>query len=131
MPYIKPEDRKAIDAGRVPENAGELNYLLTMACIMARLDQGPNSAAVIERLQSDLYAICQRFINAKQTLRYAAVNDVLGALDGAQREAQRRAFPRWPMAQSLLRATATKFYDEVAAPYEDAKRIENGDIAYV
>ena len=26
MPYIKQEDRKELDAGRKPKNAGELNY---------------------------------------------------------------------------------------------------------
>lgn len=39
-------------------------------------------------------------------LRYSTINDVLGALDGASKE----------------------FYRRVAAPYEDTKIQENGDV---
>lgn len=54
------------------------------------------------------YALTQVILDYIRTagLRYGTINDVLGALDGAGKE----------------------FYRRVAAPYEDQKRKENGDV---
>lgn len=85
MPYIKQEDRERItDNGLgieidAPNNAGELNYAITMLC--------------------DTYFK----INGG---RYQQINDIVGALEGAKLE----------------------FYRRVAAPYEDVKIKENGDV---
>jgi hypothetical protein len=49
--------------------------------------------------------ICHNYIKRKG-LRYQNINDVMGALEGAK----------------------TEFYRRVAAPYEDQKIIENGDV---
>ena len=77
MPYIDKLARpRAVDS---PENQGELNYAIT------KLLHG-----YIERCG----------------LRYARINDCLGALEGAKLE----------------------FYRRVAAPYEDAAIARNGDI---
>lgn len=62
-----------------PVNAGELNYLFT--CII-------------------------RNYVRKHGLRYQQINDVVGALEGAKAEFQRR----------------------VVVPYEDSKIAENGDV---
>lgn len=83
MPYIK-QDRREILARReeglfTAANAGELNYQFTMLAI-------------------------EYFRNHKAN--YAAINDVVGALEGAKLE----------------------FYRRVAAPYEDTKIKENGDV---
>lgn len=77
MPYIKREDRQR--AAATPENQGELNYALTLVLTDYMCRKG---------------------------LRYAHINDCLGALEGAKLE----------------------FYRRVAAPYEDAKIEENGDV---
>ena len=81
MPYIKQEARKTLQNGisRKPENPGELNYLITVLCQFYFLNSGKN---------------------------YQAINDVVGALEGAKLE----------------------FYRRVAAPYEDKKIEENGDV---
>lgn len=81
MPYIKPEDREALenDLDRSPENAGELNYIISRLCWYYYEQHGS---------------------------RYAQINDIVGALEGAKME----------------------FYRRVAAPYEDKKRLENGDV---
>jgi len=81
MPYIKKEDREKFDLSScsLPTNAGELNYLITV--------------------------IVHQYITLNG-LNYQKLNDVVGALDGAKVEFQRR----------------------VVAPYEDSKIKENGDV---
>lgn len=80
MPYISERRRNKImlDAD-TPYNAGELNFLITMAAM--------------------------EYVNNKG-LSYKAINDVLGALEGAKLE----------------------FYRRVAVPYENGKLAENGDV---
>lgn len=52
-----------------------------------------------------LTVICRNYISAR-LLSYQTINDVMGALEGAKLE----------------------FYRRVAAPYEDIKIRENGDV---
>lgn len=78
MPYIKPEDRTGETLIR-PQNAGELNWVLTTFC-----------NAYIER-------------NGK---RYQTINEIVGVLECCKLE----------------------FYRRLAAPYEDEKIKENGDV---
>jgi hypothetical protein len=80
MPYITQDQRDALDSGGLPADAGELNYCLT------KLIRG--------------------YVNLKSKPSYQAINDVLGALRGAELE----------------------FYRRVAVDYEDAKIIANGDV---
>lgn len=82
MPYIKQAARDALWAGDSPQNAGELNYLFTCMSV----------------LYLDTHGIS-----------YQTMNDVIGALDSAKTEFNRR----------------------VVAPYEDEKIKENGDVYYV
>lgn len=77
MPYIKEYDRDR--AENIPDNPGELNFAITKLCIEYMTRFG---------------------------LKYANINDVMGALEGAKAE----------------------FYRRVAAPYEDKKIFENGDV---
>jgi len=80
MPYIKPDRRKAILAGAKPQDPGELNFAIT--------------------------ALVDRYLEDKGEIRYAHLNEVIGAIDCAKLELYRR----------------------VAAPYEDQKITENGDV---
>lgn len=80
MPYIEPGARERIDAGGAPETAGELNYAITR--------------------------LVDAYLVARGGVRYAHVNEVVGALECAKLELYRR----------------------VAAPYEDGKRDEAGDV---
>ena len=83
MPYIKEDKRRNFKYGLQnlsPKNAGELNFVLT--------------------------EICNRFLKDGGQISYQALNDVLGALEGAKQELYRR----------------------VVSPYEDAKRDENGEV---
>ena len=81
MPYIKLEIRSALDPGPFvePESPGELNYTITCLVRDYFRHNGRN---------------------------YQAINDIMGALEGAKVE----------------------FYRRVAAPYEDKKIAENGDV---
>ncbi len=86
MPYIKPENRKKftqalelISKEFGYESPGTLNYLFT--------------------------AIANSYVRANG-LSYQAINDVLGALEGAKLE----------------------FYRRTAVDYENAKIKENGDV---
>lgn len=83
MPYIKQDRRNIIigdyGVGDVPANAGELNFQLTIAVTDYLLTHG---------------------------LKYSTCNDIVGALEGAKAEFQRR----------------------VVAPYETKKCLENGDV---
>ena len=80
MPYIETKARERIDGGGAPESAGELNY------------------AVTRLVDADLVA--------GGGLRYALLNEAIGALECAKIELYRR----------------------LAAPYEDEKRQETGDV---
>lgn len=84
MPYVTPEARRRLDAGGVPDNAGELNYALTRLV--------------------DAY-LARRSEEAGR-IRYAHLNEAIGVLECAKLELYRR----------------------VAAPYEDEKRRESGDV---
>jgi hypothetical protein len=80
MPYITADARARLDKGGKPETAGELNYAIT-------------------RLVDD-------YLIQKGGIRYAHLNEVVGALECAKLELYRR----------------------VAAPYEDQKFAETGDV---
>ena len=80
MPYIKQERREAILAGAKPQDAGELNFAIT--------------------------ALVDNYLKDKGGVRYAHLNEVIGAMDCAKLELYRR----------------------VAAPYEDEKIAETGDV---
>jgi hypothetical protein len=79
MPYIEKNKREEL-FDRDPETAGELQYLI------AEMIQG--------------------YITDKGPYNYQTLNDVMGALAGAQME----------------------FYRKVVAPYENKKEILNGSV---
>jgi len=79
MPYITKEAREEL-YDRDPENAGELQYLIAM-------------------MMSD-------YISDKDQYNYQTLNDVMGALAGAQQE----------------------FYRKIVAPYEEKKELLNGSV---
>jgi hypothetical protein len=80
MPYIDGEARTRLEGGGRPTTAGELNYAITR--------------------------IVDRYLMDKGGVRYAHLNEVVGALECAKLELYRR----------------------LAAPYEDEKMRESGDV---
>ena len=82
MPYIEGQARERIDAGGAPETAGELNYAITRLVDSYLVRRSPAG------------------------IRYAHLNEVVGALECAKLELYRR----------------------LAAPYEDEKLRATGDV---
>jgi hypothetical protein len=80
MPYIDQAARDRMDNGFNAENAGELNYAFT--------------------------CLAHEYWARKGKTGYQNLNDIIGALEGAKAEFQRR----------------------VVAPYEDTKIQQNGDV---
>jgi hypothetical protein len=65
MPYIKVDDQSDLEHGeRFPEKSGELNFVLTCACLRYLQDKGQN---------------------------YTTLNEIVGALECAKLEFYRRA----------------------------------------
>ena len=79
MPYISDEYKELLDGGMPVTNPGQLNYMITQT-------------------------IKRYWTNSAQN--YQAVNDIVGAMEGAKQE----------------------FYRRVAVPYEENKIKENGDV---
>lgn len=83
MPYIEKFKRATIKNHTAkPATAGELNYLIT--------------TEILDYIKE----------HKGETLTYALLNEVMGAIDGAKLE----------------------FYRRVVAPYEDEKIKKNGDV---
>jgi Domain of unknown function (DUF6899) len=80
MPYIDKEARQRLDSGQPPQTPGELNYAIT-------------------KLADD-------YLIRLGGIRYAHLNEVVGAMECAKLELYRR----------------------LAAPYEDRKIQETGDV---
>jgi hypothetical protein len=80
MPYIDQHARARLEQGGAPQTAGELNYAITRLVDQYLIDKGG--------------------------IRYAHLNEVVGALECAKLELYRR----------------------LAAPYEDEKIREAGDV---
>jgi hypothetical protein len=79
MPYIERNEKEMLAAGGAISNPGNLNYMISTLLI--------------------------RYWKASPR-NYQAINDILGAADGAKME----------------------FYRRIAIPYEQLKREANGDI---
>lgn len=80
MPYIDAKARERLDKGGNPETPGELNYAITK--------------------------LVDEYLIQKGGIRYAHLNEVVGAMECAKLELYRR----------------------VAAPYEDEKIRDAGDV---
>ena len=83
MPYIAYEKRFPIMAGETPENAGDLNFLITAIA----LDAG-------------IPATLKAYI-ASKGMRYQTFNDIFGAWNGALLEMIRREFPEYGKYETL------------------------------
>src|SRR5262249_42880244 len=135
MPYIEAARRPLIDnflhsefTGLIhtpescPANAGELNYAISQVLLADAFEW-----ETIHKVNR----VCQFYLDC-QPLRYQRINDVMGALDGARREYMRRvqSHSHKAFAKVVLESVASAIYADVAAPYEDKKISENGDLNY-
>lgn len=117
MPYISKKDRSAL-ALRNPQNAGELNYLLTLLILSKNED-----------LKEEIEFQINTYIENKG-LRYQNCNDVFGALVGCGLELRRRFGDTYNIEIDILYRVLHTFYDELVGPYEEEKIRDNGDLEY-
>jgi hypothetical protein len=117
MPYVKPDVREVLAKKPQPLVAGEINYLVTRACV---------EATDVLALENKLFKIAENYWLDAVPQNYQAINDVLGAFDGARREWKRRK-TSFPFDTVLSRAVG-RFYEKYAAEYEDSKLKMNGDV---
>lgn len=75
-------------------------------------------------------SVMKAYLTAGVPLRYQRINDVIGAAESAILEADRRAPYRYRYQKLILNQVARRVYFQIAGPYEDMKREENGDIEY-
>jgi len=107
--------RKIIDEGGVIQTAGELNYAITKHFL--------NISIGLSEALSEIRREIEKYI-AHRGLNYGAINDVVGALECARREVKRRC----GKDPALFSDITNEFYDAIAAPYEDEKIKQNGDV---
>jgi hypothetical protein len=126
MPYIKSDDytRAAVE----PITPGELNYAITLQAI--KVLEGHlgliQFVLAVDKLISGYFK--------RVGMSYTNGNAVMGVLDCAARELNRRVPPSvgWStdvfMLYSFLNNMRDDLYDTRLAPYEDTKIEENGDV---
>ena len=123
MPYIPAADKHRLVAGKEkPATPGELTYLLTLA-IFESEREGTVAAYEWAKCVIEEYLLTR-------TTRFATFAEVLGSIDAAKREYQRRR-PNRPTVFNpvdFLDSVAGWFYYKHVASYEDQKIQENGDV---
>lgn len=121
MPYIPQDERERL-AGDAPAlTPGELNYCLTWHLLNTDPDD------MLDALWKE---VMEYVLNANGGPNYETYNAVMGAITCCHREFVRRGGPAWrPLAvENALGETADRVYDQLIAPYEDAKIQQNGDV---
>lgn len=122
MPYIKQERRDEIQFGNclqaAAENAGELNYKLT------RIFQNePDVCKLGFKIENEAL----NYLNFHGT-SYQRINDVIGAVYASYMEYDRRTGNGNALIELVLNEVVDYIYTAIAAPYEDGKIKENGDV---
>jgi hypothetical protein len=127
MPYILPSRRDDLDKfDDTPQEPGELNYMLTKR--MIEMESLEHSYGMISDMALQLETVLYEFLRVnlpKQGMRYGLINAIVGAATAAELEYQRRRGNRY---QAPMQLAVASFYTKVAAPYEDQKIQENGDV---
>jgi hypothetical protein len=122
MPYITKDMRAPLDAHTItPQTAGELNYLVTRTLLTTHNDE----VAIF-----DLKRIVEDYTSRKG-LNYERLNQVGGVLTMAAAEGRRRLNGKMEETDritDILSSVFDWFYETYAAPYENVKIKENGDV---
>jgi hypothetical protein len=113
MPYIDQQARQEITDGRWPLTAGELSYVFFNMSLNG----------VYRYYSDDLMKVVTDYLRHNR-YDYQHMNDIIGALYGTHQERIRRGLG----PDTLLLTTLDRFLMDIVAPYEDTKRIKNGDL---
>lgn len=132
MPYIPQKDRsRAVD---YPQKPGELNFAVTVR--MLRLADPKvfyRETEFIADMQDITYDYLRLRAPVPNMVTYGLLNEVMGVFICACSEFARRVpdVQEDPVAMAVLQTVsqfADDFYKQNAAPYEDQKIAENGDV---
>lgn len=132
MPYVAKDIRDALEGGKSPASPGELNFCFTKVYL------GVYHKRDFTGLESKLWRLVWDYLD-QQELRYALINEVIGAISCSIMEFFYRVCPTVSEedeeTQGFLfeldeRVTEWKVavYNKIAVPYEKTKREENGDV---
>lgn len=125
MPYIGQKHREAVLRDG-PTSPGELNFCITTACL-----RYSRAITPLSELQDAVMAAC-RVYTMRCGAMYSTFNDVVGALECSKFEITRRRDALKNdvngSIQFALNTVKKVYYDDIVAPYEDAKIKENGDV---
>ena len=124
MPYITIDRRKAVlhDPRDWPKTSGELNFYITTRALQP-LDF-PDE--YFQRLITD---VIQHYW--QDTTRYQTANDIVGAIECAVMELQRRGVGEFVASRSaILLRLKREFYFALVGPYEDTAIARNGDLEF-
>lgn len=127
MPYIRDVQRRRELAtnGSAPQNVGELTYVLYRYGLVL-LGLG---GEVSEGAEAQIYRYVTQYL-AECRLSFQTFAEIMGALTATQFELERRhghGDEAHKVSTAFFRV-GLKMYRVLAAPYEDLKIVENGDI---
>jgi hypothetical protein len=131
MPYVDGNARERLQAGGVPENAGELNYLISLKVNEYLSQEGiryshiNDVVGVLEYIKLDLYNATP---TAAARSRHQGLEELRTIISQLVDDYVRRSEDRLTEAFGVLQCAMFEFYRRVAAPYEDKKIREHGDV---
>jgi len=127
VPYVKQIDRPRLDHGEPARNAGELNYVITGILDAWLSEHGRNYAAinnavgVIELVKTS--PADKPTLSDADTILGDSIVYAIAAFDAASGEEFLVA-----TVTGVLECAKLELYRRIAAPYEDTKIEENGDV---
>lgn len=113
MPYLTAERKAELLRGQECVTPGDLTYILTKLALSGQYPQ--------------LLVECDRYLENSRHNNYATRCEVIGSLECARQEFERRR-PNATVPASALSSAKYRWYQEKVAPYEDGKILENGDV---
>lgn len=124
MPYITEGDKQRLNDGpEFARTAGELTYLVTYHILS--LPAYDECLDTFVQQEIDAYI---EYHHNHDGVNYAVLASVIGSLECARREYQRRRPDDHMVANYVLKRAMDSFYKNVIAPYEDIKIEQNGDV---
>lgn len=125
MPYIKQERRDALAKDELPQNVGELNYVLT-TLVLEYVEEQPQEK-ITYGLLDDILLILEKVKYQRLGLLEPMFID--GSLGYRLMDTCAEFTNRTGLATlGTLEAVKQEFYRRVVAAYEDLKIQENGDV---
>lgn len=139
MPYITQEDRKRVDETQIPETQGELNYLIhtilekrlkvsysTLNDLIGALDEALDITINFKTPVESQTQVVQDIHNAM--ISYIENDAKYSVATNEGRD--KRCAELTVELRGSVRCIQLEIYRRIAAPYEEKKKEENGDISF-